>query len=944
MIKISRIFSIIFVFLSFLLAYSLLIPKTAAASNMVKPILVIPADWEDRISSDTIQNVYIPAILSGMSQAQQFYVAHLGGHSFNYIHEVTVIHAKNRTNLEGACCATEVLARLNVLPTPPNGEIDIAFVVGSGDKNAAAYDNPEMRLQDIAAISHNYIEELASNNPKLINYGVGAIAHELGHTFGLTHAGWGNQHPCSTASQNECIKSIQDAVNAGTKQYPPASEWSTSVMGYGSIPIFPNTGFNNSIWNPEVQRIYQNPFINPNGDPAPEPTPPSSAASISGISPTQVAAGSTFKILGGGLGTNTGSISLTNPSLSDKDKPNLQIQSWTNTQITVLVPVSTTQNYQTTWQLSLILPDGTRLQSPDQLTIVPLGGVSSPTPSPIDTPIPAPTAVPSSGPSTPPVACGKPCAYASGNSCYAGSCPYGVDCDVSTCKFVTGCSTGSPVACTYGTNLKSGGKQCVYTNPNDNKCHLGNCKDGSQNCGLDNNCGYIPGYSSDQVVDCTYGSGTKPGGKECVYSDPSGCYKGNCLDGSQNCSTNNNCGYVPAYSSGQKVDCTTLQPAGNSSSSQFQSAAQNTSGQIKISNYQDLRAENAFGDDGSRTQTYNGSTSSTVEWTKSTLNPNSPIYVARINADQTTGTVTEVNISNGQTYQVDNLTIKAKLIKKVVQIRVGDTIAYSNFDQTFKVHLPGNGEYTGTYTVPVFVTYSDGTLKNFNFTFNYNPAAIQNTGGSGSSGGNQGTSGNSGGIGVLSCTGRCSVCPSGQVEGTVRYGDGSQQGACVALSSCPSGQQQCKDNPDAGNNAPTCNYSQSCGSGGTQVCHGKYVDGQCRFVAGYSSCDNCVLPKVCTPGAYDSHCTGRCVNGCGELEVRQCSVDGSAWGSSHGECSSGCQNYCGSSGGGPSTGPCTYPEAIDRSICPSGVHVCHGTYSNGSCKYNPAVDPSCSCS
>lgn len=47
----------------------------------------------------------------------------------------------------------------------------------------------------------------------------------------------------------------------------------------------------------------------------------------------------------------------------------------------------------------------------------------------------------------------------------------------------------------------------------------------------------------------------KPGGKECIYNEGNTCHKGNCLDGSQNCSDNVNCGYVPNYSSGETVAC-----------------------------------------------------------------------------------------------------------------------------------------------------------------------------------------------------------------------------------------------------------------------------------------------------------------------------------------------------------------------------------------------------
>lgn len=51
------------------------------------------------------------------------------------------------------------------------------------------------------------------------------------------------------------------------------------------------------------------------------------------------------------------------------------------------------------------------------------------------------------------------------------------------------------------------------------------------------------------------GSSSTGCGKTCTYSQDGACYSGNCLDGSQNCSTNDNCGYVPGCSSGAQVTC-----------------------------------------------------------------------------------------------------------------------------------------------------------------------------------------------------------------------------------------------------------------------------------------------------------------------------------------------------------------------------------------------------
>lgn len=223
-----------------------------------------------------------------------------------------------------------------------------------------------------------------------------------------------------------------------------------------------------------------------------------------------------------------------------------------------------------------------------------------------------------------------------------------------------------------------------------------------------------------------------------------------------------------------------------------------------------------------------------------------------------------------------------------------------------------------------------------------------NAGSSGSSG-SSGANGGSGSTTVTSCTGRCSVCQSGYVEGTITMADNSTHGECVLRSSCPAGQQDCKDNQDATQNAPSCNFSQSCGNGGTQVCPGKYLDGQCRYVAG-STCDPCkgevgTPNRICSPGAYDVSCTGSCGpcgrgSGRGEAKVQQCNSSGTGWDGRNNECNGKCATYCGSA---VPTGGCSYPESIDRSICGSGVHVCDGKYDNGVCKYDPGTSTNCRC-
>lgn len=85
----------------------------------------------------------------------------------------------------------------------------------------------------------------------------------------------------------------------------------------------------------------------------------------------------------------------------------------------------------------------------------------------------------------------------------------------------------------------------------DGQCHYDGNGDGAGP--TNTNCDKIVGCPSGQTV---VGNECKTNvGKACIYSQGSTCYNGNCLDGSQNCIDNVNCGYVQEVSSGTPVAC-----------------------------------------------------------------------------------------------------------------------------------------------------------------------------------------------------------------------------------------------------------------------------------------------------------------------------------------------------------------------------------------------------
>lgn len=147
--------------------------------------------------------------------------------------------------------------------------------------------------------------------------------------------------------------------------------------------------------------------------------------------------------------------------------------------------------------------------------------------------------------------------------------------------------------------------------------------------------------------------------------------------------------------------------------------------QIRISNYNDFR-DNIYGDEGSSTQIFSDK-STKILWKKSTLNPNNPIYIERVLGPDASE-ILEVFPANGVPFQQDGFTIEAKVVRKIVKIQIGSRELSSDFTQVVPLslhELGGIEGQSGTFPVPVTITYNDGSTKSLPFIFNYNPASTQ---------------------------------------------------------------------------------------------------------------------------------------------------------------------------------------------------------------------------
>lgn len=325
--------------------------KTQAVTEYyVQPYIIVPYDWRncERVSPDNMERMK-KIIEYGLADIQSWYKEVVPGKkTFKYKSDVKVfVHTDPQASLPKFLpidnkneCRTESIIYLelqakfgneifiprkkiipeNLLKQIPENEIPVFWIIGTLSqlssisvydffgKGGSAYVPDEERI--IIVMPWDLLESLSPDypTPAIHEFARKALAHELGHAFGLVHAGWANDHPCTEVSkEKECQK------NAPTP-LPGPEEWNT-VMGYGLIYI--QGGFNNSGYNPELWKLYQSPWINPEGDPVPDgvtlpkqvprkQAPPE----ITNVSPQIVDLGGELEIHGKNFGNITGTVKL----------------------------------------------------------------------------------------------------------------------------------------------------------------------------------------------------------------------------------------------------------------------------------------------------------------------------------------------------------------------------------------------------------------------------------------------------------------------------------------------------------------------------------------------------------------------------------------------------------------------------------------------------------
>ncbi|OGE27960.1 hypothetical protein A2867_02705 [Candidatus Daviesbacteria bacterium RIFCSPHIGHO2_01_FULL_40_11] len=341
-----------------------LVPSVYASEYKVKGIILVPADLKDydRITGlgDARRDV-----ISSFKAAQKFYAAKLNGKTFSYDDVIDVVYSDKNSERGIAPSMYDIYRNLggDKLIKPEAGVVKAVWILGGLLVGV---------MSQGGAISKDSGMAFFALNDPMANRDF-IVAHELGHAFGLVESGYAKGHPCTIVSTIDCVTGAPEPL-------PGISEWTGSVMGYGSNLTggivgldFPFLGFNNSVYNPEIWKLYQSPFINPQGDSAPSPADPGSfQVKINHIYPSPIQAGSTVTLAGQGFGYSPGRVEIYNTAALGLYITGYSVSSWAENTIEIKINEDAVDGTELSnqWKIRLIKGNGQSAQSPE-FTITP---------------------------------------------------------------------------------------------------------------------------------------------------------------------------------------------------------------------------------------------------------------------------------------------------------------------------------------------------------------------------------------------------------------------------------------------------------------------------------------------------------------------------------------------------------------------------------------------
>lgn len=355
-----KYFSKIFCFIICLIFVLWLTPTTYAVEHKVKGVILVPANWKDYWSPREIESAKRD-IINAFKAAQRFYAAKLNGKTFTYDDVIDVVYTDKNSENGIAPAMYDVYRNLggDKLIKPEAGVVKAVWIaggilVGVQSQGAATSKSSGMAFFALNGIFGGHMDFL--------------VAHELGHTFGLVGSGYAKGHPCTIVSTVDCVTGAPEPL-------PGVFEWTGSVMGYGSNLTggivgldFPFLGFNNSVHNPEIWKLYQSPFINPQGDSALSPSDTGNfQLKLNHLYPSIIPAGGTVTMAGQGFGYSPGRVEIYNTSNPELYITGYSISSWAENTIEIRINEDAVDGTEPSdkWKIRLIKGNGQSAQSPE---------------------------------------------------------------------------------------------------------------------------------------------------------------------------------------------------------------------------------------------------------------------------------------------------------------------------------------------------------------------------------------------------------------------------------------------------------------------------------------------------------------------------------------------------------------------------------------------------
>lgn len=702
-----------------------LLPREAlAVDHVVRSVITVPFDWRGRVTSEQ-KTQYKIAIIQASKRVRSMYAQLLKGKTFVLSEDVAVeeilFPSLIVNSRMGMSSGFDFIGK-NLFGID-KGTVIVYWIIGGvfnreGVGAVGGSFNPD---HGVVWMPHRALLDIVSDEDSdQKRWALTALAHELGHAFGLDYAGFAKGHPCSVSSVNECLESAP-------QPYPTANEWA-SIMGYGTpYPNFPNLNFNNSVFNPEIQKLYQSPFINPEKDPGPEPHPELGVQDISRtFFPFEQAngpfvAGRKFYFPSKTFGNHPGKVEFFAPpdliaALSPDD---FEVQKWDADSIEVHLKESAeSSTTQRKWRMRITTAEGKVFETSNDIIIQ---GKDFGKPKFV---ILTATLSTTCGE-------GKPVSAAVNFSGVSASGNVGT-------SAITDNLTGKGEVSLQIEDPKEGSAyrleplslDGVPETPKEEVLTLEsadiqaghkivNINIHYPSCPATKDSQPTPIPTPEETVSPTPSVTAQPGSIYTLAPVPTPMPTAGITEPTPAASIPVETPVATPENATEPTPTTRLSPIPTSIPEPTQ---------VLISNYSDFRGDNAPGDAGSPTVTINNPSGQTITWKLSTLIPSATrrVFVRVITGDEYKD-YEPLEMRDGEVISVAGINIQAKMIKKVVRMTVTvggqEQEVDINNPQEIITRLPGNAGQAQRFSLPFVIEYSDGEVVRSAIGINYQPQA-----------------------------------------------------------------------------------------------------------------------------------------------------------------------------------------------------------------------------